>query len=862
MSMVIANNISAINTKRNFASSAKGMSGAMERLSSGYKINTGKDDPSGLLISEKLRSQINGIKRAQQNTEEAINVMGIAEGAMNEMNSILKKMKALAIHSNSTGVVTPDQIAADQSELDSAIQTLDRIAQTTKFSGEALTNGKKDLDFDAKTNVKGTQQNALINSRETEFSQIFKRDGYKVNISFTGSEGTIAAGGTHAGTKLTGDGKEVNFANQAAKAYLELDTNSTAGAGAGQPKAQVTDGLFTQDQSFTLTGSTGSRSFTFSKGDKVTDMVQQIQSASDTTGVNASLIFNSAQQITSLAAAGNSATAATAYASGNQAIFNSKTNGQGTVTAGATDVELKGAVWGKNTDGQGNVYIKYVDNNTVELYKDSSLSKESLVAGGTIDGATGEVTLTERNNSGLTGDLTVEVSANLADVKGNYINTGGITANAGNGVAWSGNLAIGGGTNKMFNGTNSLLTGVKLGQNTSADGQIFFKTVSDGTNMQIFAYKDERMRDEDLVAQSDNIDTATGVTWTLNEVRNSDNTAGTGLSIVLSRDAAGALDAGTETSNLTFENLGARVYANDYGSDQMLKITQDKGALFTYFGTKGDNTRTLIDAGEDGTTYQNYGQDATLSVNGKQVKTNGLTLNMATQDIQANFTFNAGKVGSTTLAQVGYGEGSAFTQAGALNLAANNQANTNTGGQNGLSAYLCNAGHSTSQTVGDFQGGMQLQIGEGSGDDNRTVVAIKSLTSENLGRVKQGGYYDSANPTVYTEKYLSMKDVFGGGEASLKQNAVLAMKIIDVAISDVSETRAKVGAMQTNLLQTNSNNLAVTMENIQKTESGIRDADMADEMTDFTKQQVLQNAAMSMMGQANSSAQNVLQLLR
>ncbi len=77
MSMVIANNMSAVNTKRQFATSARGMSGAMEKLSSGYKINTGKDDPSGLVISEKLRSQLNGLKRAQQNTEEGINVMGI-----------------------------------------------------------------------------------------------------------------------------------------------------------------------------------------------------------------------------------------------------------------------------------------------------------------------------------------------------------------------------------------------------------------------------------------------------------------------------------------------------------------------------------------------------------------------------------------------------------------------------------------------------------------------------------------------------------------------------------------------------------------------------------------------------------------
>ncbi|MCD8138428.1 MAG: flagellin [Planctomycetaceae bacterium] len=157
MSMVIANNIPAINTKRQFAFSSRGLSGAMEKLSSGYKINTGKDDPSGLVISEQLRSQLAGLQRAQRNTEEAINVMGIAEGALNEMNNILKKMKALAIHSANNGVTSPEQIAADQAEMDSAIQTLDRIAQTTKFSDQYMLNGQKDITFEQNTLTKGTQ---------------------------------------------------------------------------------------------------------------------------------------------------------------------------------------------------------------------------------------------------------------------------------------------------------------------------------------------------------------------------------------------------------------------------------------------------------------------------------------------------------------------------------------------------------------------------------------------------------------------------------------------------------------------------------------------------------------------------------
>jgi len=115
---------------------------------------------------------------------------------------------------------------------------------------------------------------------------------------------------------------------------------------------------------------------------------------------------------------------------------------------------------------------------------------------------------------------------------------------------------------------------------------------------------------------------------------------------------------------------------------------------------------------------------------------------------------------------------------------------------------------------------------------------------------------------IYTTKTFTMKDMMSGGHAALAQDATLAMEIIEKSIDDVAGMRATLGAMQSNLLQTNSNNLSVTIENITKTESGIRDADMADEMTDFTKYQVLQNAAMSMLTQANQASQSVLQLLQ
>ena len=136
MSLIISHNLSALNTQRNLQGSGEAMAKSIEKLSSGYKINVGADDPSGLIVSEQLRSQISGLERAVRNSSEAFNLIGIAEGALNEMNTILKKLRSLAIHAANSGITSPEQVAADQAEMDSGIETLNRIANTTRYSDQ------------------------------------------------------------------------------------------------------------------------------------------------------------------------------------------------------------------------------------------------------------------------------------------------------------------------------------------------------------------------------------------------------------------------------------------------------------------------------------------------------------------------------------------------------------------------------------------------------------------------------------------------------------------------------------------------------------------------------------------------------
>ncbi|MDP8231542.1 MAG: flagellin [Candidatus Zophobacter franzmannii] len=139
--MQINHNIAALNAWRNLGIANAGMGSSVEKLSSGLRINRGADDPAGLLISEKLRSQISGLDQAMSNASDAVSMVQTAEGALTEMNSILNSIRSLAIHASNSGAVDSDSIGADQDAVDRAITAMQRIATTTKYAGKFLLKG-------------------------------------------------------------------------------------------------------------------------------------------------------------------------------------------------------------------------------------------------------------------------------------------------------------------------------------------------------------------------------------------------------------------------------------------------------------------------------------------------------------------------------------------------------------------------------------------------------------------------------------------------------------------------------------------------------------------------------------------------
>lgn len=140
----INSNIPSLQSQRHLAISQRALKLSLERLSSGLQINRGADNPAGLIVSERLRSEISAVNQAVHNTERAINVIATTEGALNEVSALLKDINALVIEAANSGAFSDEEIAANQLQIDASIESITRIANTTNFAGRKLLNGELD----------------------------------------------------------------------------------------------------------------------------------------------------------------------------------------------------------------------------------------------------------------------------------------------------------------------------------------------------------------------------------------------------------------------------------------------------------------------------------------------------------------------------------------------------------------------------------------------------------------------------------------------------------------------------------------------------------------------------------------------
>ena len=243
----INTNVSSLLAQRSLAATNQTLNTSLERLSTGLRINRGADDPAGLIASENLRSQQVSITSAIDNAERAEQVVNIAEGGLGEVNSLLLQVQSLVGSSANEAGISDAEKEANQLEIDSIVQTIDRIASTTSFQGTKLLNGT--FDFQTAGADATDVEDVTVNAAKLEFG-----GSRAVDVLVTGA---------------------------AERAGTVVDFGATT--------VDPTDG---EILTFDVAGKDGSRSFSFASGSTVDQIESAVNTFTSVTGITASAAGN------------------------------------------------------------------------------------------------------------------------------------------------------------------------------------------------------------------------------------------------------------------------------------------------------------------------------------------------------------------------------------------------------------------------------------------------------------------------------------------------------------------------------------------------------------------------------------------
>lgn len=797
--MRINHNIQALNAYRNLAANQSSISKNLERLSSGLRINRAADDAAGLAISEKMRSQIRGLQMAERNALDAISMIQTAEGALNEVHSILQRMRELAVQAaNDTN--TSEDREAIQKEINQLTSEINRIANATEYNTKKLLNESVSSQarsvqiatgsFSAgSTTIDGTS--LQLNPESTMVAGDYKVKIEDVATKSLQSTGT-AAGGVQqitldpTSSLAVGSTYGVKIEQQDVKVITNNPESSSAiDAVSIAPNSPLSDGTVnlvirrTNDVSNFQAGGTG---------------LTGVQLATTNADLNPSDAF--AVKTVSQASTVRSGTATAVY-------INNVTIDPSKFLLKDEDFRL---VYAETSPGSGQFTVTLQDKNGTALsqevildnnqqnyeFYDSSGNKlgVSFTTISNINGA-----LSGSSENGNYNEFDVDVALSL-EKNGMQIGTATITPTD----TAAGSVAIYGSDGISYSINHNGYANTNVNQTATFGIQSTLEYSTDGTTFTTFNAGDNLTLNGGIfVDTADNItDYTTGDTTVQIDVGTTSSYTATLV------DASG--NALSAAPTLIVDNNGTYSFGNG------------TGVSFTT-GTLSEGTRTFT-VGETVTTK------ATLSTNGVEVETlNNITPNTTLRFHSGDLTMN---IGALTNGEASF---------------------TITGGTNDQSLKIqigANEGQMLSVGIDDMRA-LALKL---SGNNASSAVSFTNHLGETV-----TAYYTNAagvNNGDATEYAL---------DVTTHEKATAAVKVYDYAIARVSEQRSSLGAIQ-NRLEHTINNLKTAEENLTSSESRIRDTDMAMEMAEFTKNNILTQAAQAMLAQSNQLPQGILQLLQ
>lgn len=390
MALTINTNVPSLNAQRNLSKSQGDLSKAMQRLSSGLRINSAKDDAAGLAISDRMTSQIRGLNQASRNANDAISLAQTAEGALQETTNILQRMRELAIQAANDTNSSSDR-ASLQAEVNQLKKEISRIAETTEFNGAKLLNG----------DMADAQFQVGANSGDT--------------ISFSIDKATPASLGNNS----------LLSNNDVASKSIERATAAAADSADNDVAAQT----------LTISGPQGTKTASVATGDTANVIAGKINGTTDETGVSA--------RARTTATLGNLSATGTVGFSLQGTNVNPITI---SATVSQTDLTNLAKSINEQSGSTGITATLSTDKTSVSLEQSSGYDIKIIdfthgTGGSTIDltgSEDGDTTLTDGGNDSSTvgGEVVFSssgnfnVSSNVADADGSLFATAADTANS------------------------------------------------------------------------------------------------------------------------------------------------------------------------------------------------------------------------------------------------------------------------------------------------------------------------------------------------------------------------------------------------------------------------------------------------
>lgn len=832
----VVNNIAAINANRNLDNTGIRIQKSIERLSSGLRINRAGDDAAGMTVSSRLKAQFSGINRAVENAQDGINLINVAEGALEEVTNRLTRMRVLAIQAGNTGVNDIQARQALQDEIFQSIDEINRIANTTQFNTNYLLNG----DFEIKSNLIDGQDYVGVRIDQSPVASTLDGGLSFLNIHRTkvGSAQIVAGE-----TQLTAQTVNMGIRNQTDIAVSLGHWTSTAtidGANASAATA-LTDAYFQgvslySGDSIVFEGvlSDGVQRFVGSisvaSSYDISDLLSAINKAirdAENAYFGSAAAVPSSYHIT--AAFGTGANAGRILLRNTTETF-SEASISISVTRNSRNGELAAQAIGVTRAAIGNVSILSGGGQVGNSL--SAITGSTFDTGSFTIAVEDVVTAQQRSTESMIQWLDTNGALMKRTASLGAVNTAAVI----NGTFVEG-VYTGGVT--LFNNSTITLTGTEIDGTTFSATYTLDTTLTASTDT---AYNDFRFQ------------SISGLIEEIN-YRTRSYTAFTGTLNIADGDVSRfSLSQFTYTNSATFR------LTDDIG------ITGSQSTFTLTFFQDVTNHVTLQDDAE--LKLEGFAESATLSINGgdavrveagqvvtlygPQSTVDGVPTPQVTLRVGSGLTIGNDVLETQAKEFVGQLNGGAAVtfQNGDQDVVFISGAQT-TGQAKFVtvdfdaildvtksSTGLADSG--TTIIISTVNKSMNYHIGAYAGQRFRN--AIGDLRADNLGFGRGSGR---------TVEDIDITTIEGVDEG---------LRIIDEALDQVNKTRSLLGAA-TNRLEATVSNLSVTSENLTASYSRLKDTDIARESTEFTKNQVLLQAGTSVLAQANYIQQSFLFLL-